>query len=264
MSEIKINKLKKITKESIEEMKKHSIVLPSLYTDIFSKKALEFDIQLEDSLENNEIYNIQDLTEKQEQLSANVKSFSKNVEKAQTAIIDHNEEELKRIHADMEEMKKQLVSMATELYKDELTKIYNRKWLYTNPICENQKMLKNGFLVFIDLNDFKIINDSYGHIIGDKVLKIFAKTISTIPNSQAIRYAGDEFILLIEEGHQAEVIVKNLKNFFDEKSFKHPDGHIIKIKFSYGIQEFKIGESFKEILSLADSNMYKDKQIKKR
>jgi len=139
-------------------------------------------------------------------------------------------------------------------YIDLLTGTYTREKMYhdlTKLIKNNQKFI----LMYIDLNNFKQINDTYGHIAGDKVLEDFGTQILKLGDDiNCYRMGGDEFILIA--GNQT-VTKSKLKRFIDLKEFD----------FSYGISEFPVDSSescsIKEIIEKlifdADDKMYKNK-----
>lgn len=148
---------------------------------------------------------------------------------------------------------------------DKLTNIYNRKKFeedITILINQAQRYDEIFTLILIDLNKFKPINDTYGHNIGDLVLKKFSKTIksNTRETDLFYRIGGDEFILLLPKTNENDslIVMKHLKD-------KIADIHIlvdkdeIKISASFGIQEYIHDTSIVGILELADKKMYENK-----
>lgn len=81
---------------------------------------------------------------------------------------------------------------------DPLTNVYNRNFFYKH-VRELLKNNPSGAIMFLDLDDFKKINDTYGHNAGDEVLKLFSKIVQEIIGDSAVfaRYGGEEFILFI-------------------------------------------------------------------
>ena len=114
------------------------------------------------------------------------------------------------------ETQKELVSLATN---DTLTKVFNRRKIEN--ICEEEIKLALRYnthfsIIFFDLNDFKPINDNYGHNVGDIYLKIFAKRLSKLNFENAIfmRISGDEFGVYI---HGYDEVNDDWKWFDDSK-----------------------------------------------
>lgn len=109
---------------------------------------------------------------------------------------------------------------------------------------------RDSFIVFIDIDNLKKINDEYGHLKGDEVLKSFAQACikSMRKTDMLIRYGGDEFLLFVDSGNP-EMLLERIKN-------------LSAISFSYGIVPIENDRSLYEILKLADERMYKEKNKK--
>lgn len=150
------------------------------------------------------------------------------------------------------------------IYYDELTKLPNRKML----IKRVKELIdtKNEFaLIFIDLNKFKQVNDLFGHLIGDEILKCFSEKIQQIikDKDMVIRYSGDEFIILYTD-YKGE---KDLIDFYENNilaAFKKPvlihNNNNIMIKFSGGVSIYpRNGESLDELINKSDLMMYENK-----
>lgn len=121
-------------------------------------------------------------------------------------------------------------------------------------------------VVFIDIDHFKEINDTYGHAFGDEVLKCFVAEFKGAfrPGDQISRYGGDEFILLLPETDVLEAfkVVERIRQKFQRKAFNDPiTSHQIHITFSAGISEFDDNDKTLEmILEEADRQLYRSKE----
>ncbi|TFD99789.1 GGDEF domain-containing protein [Jeotgalibacillus salarius] len=147
---------------------------------------------------------------------------------------------------------------------DDLTSLPNRHALQAF-ISDMKESQKEYYLVFVDLDDFKEINDSFGHVFGDKVLQYVSECLSTQMNeSISYRFGGDEFILLTErkpnESGQLEYMCHKLHRLFDEPFTD--DEFQLTIHLSIGISHFVFEESliFEDIIEEADQAMYQDKK----
>jgi len=149
---------------------------------------------------------------------------------------------------------------------DELTGIMNRRCF--NKIFEMEiEKIKRGdetlSIVMIDLDDFKAINDTYGHNFGDKVLKHFSHILmQCVRKSDVIaRMSGDEFVILFRNC-AIEMAKERMEDITAEILSRKIDG--VNIYFSYGICEssFRDKLTTEEILQLADTRMYNNKRIK--
>ncbi|GAA4355030.1 sensor domain-containing diguanylate cyclase [Kangiella marina] len=150
---------------------------------------------------------------------------------------------------------------------DELTKISNRrgfKSLSQNSLNFCKRNQLDAALCFIDLNDFKLINDNYGHAEGDKALIMFAQTmIDTFRNTDVFaRIGGDEFVILMTDtkADEAESIMQRFKSSITEKNDANPKGY--RVKFSWGLVSVPHDgtHDINELLNKADALMYQDKR----
>jgi diguanylate cyclase (GGDEF)-like protein len=255
------------TKNSIDQL---SVVTPSVYASIFAKYANNHntDIQDEKALAKDLlIMECSNLTDLQNQASKSAMQLSASTSKAIDAIKEKDEKLLNSVLKETEELRREVEKLKESVYKDELTNVQNRKWLHDNFISEGSEALKEaGTLAIIDLNYFKIVNDTFGHIIGDKVLIYIANQLRKTKYS-VIRYGGDEFIIMFSKKISQAKAIEKLNNLRDDiitKKLKAQDSSF-HISFSFGVTEFKAGENLSDIIVEADKNMYKDKiDIKKR
>lgn len=122
-------------------------------------------------------------------------------------------------------------------------------------------------LIMFDLDDFKTINDTYGHPIGDQALVEFAMALKEVFKKAYLlgRFAGDEFMVIIRTTDQLyiERLIVRLKEKFekDSQNNKYP----FKLKFSYGKSIFNSNRfnSYESLLKKADEEMYKNKRKNK-
>lgn len=152
------------------------------------------------------------------------------------------------------ELQEQLLFWANH---DFLTKLPNRKYLIEY-ISDRVKSEKHFAFVAVDLNKFKLVNDTFGHYYGDKTLEILAKRFSTNPNVLfCSRLGGDEFILLMDYSNP-NVLNKQLLEILEliEKPFNINRKNIeISASIGYSLYPHH-GDTFTELLKRADKNMY--------
>ena len=152
----------------------------------------------------------------------------------------------------------QLEEMATI---DPLTKIYNRR--KTSMILEREfeRHLRYGgelSIIMFDIDNFKKINDTYGHNIGDDVLQQVANLVllSIRKTDYFGRWGGEEFLIVSIENNlqQATELAEKLRKVIDDYAFDF--NHIGKITCSFGVEQLTEGQSVKELIHEADSAMY--------
>jgi diguanylate cyclase (GGDEF)-like protein len=154
---------------------------------------------------------------------------------------------------------------------DPLTKISNRAGLINNldRAIKNAKRNKTKFVVlFIDLNDFKPINDNFGHYMGDMLLQQFALRLeaSVRETDMVARYGGDEFVVLLTNIVDETPLQKIISNIVQIVTETYSiDGESLNISLSLGQAVYpNDGRSPTELLVTADHGMYKDKKVSRR
>lgn len=148
---------------------------------------------------------------------------------------------------------------------DPLTSLHNRRFAEERLAAEIARSKRHGralTVALLDLNDFKKINDQYGHAAGDQVLKEFAQQLTrAIRGSDlAARVGGDEFVVLLPECSPAQVqlVLERLRHLNIPWG-----GEEIPISFSAGWTDYQAGESAELLLQRADHALYADKRSHK-
>ncbi|NPA11080.1 MAG: GGDEF domain-containing protein [Epsilonproteobacteria bacterium] len=140
---------------------------------------------------------------------------------------------------------------------DPLTHLYNREFLMQK-LKEFMKNKHHFALVFLDLDNFKYVNDTFGHKMGDELLKKTAQILrNNLKGKDVIaRFGGDEFVILLPETtkEEAQKIFSHIKDEI-AKTF-----NMYKVTSSVGISEFPEIEDLEELLTAADEKMYQSKK----
>ena len=155
-----------------------------------------------------------------------------------------------------------------KITKDSLTQLTNRyefERILQNKMKYYQKNGPKLFVLMSDLDDFKSINDTYGHQQGDTSLMMVGAALNQIAskyNTVCARMSGDEFISILETQSQDEVS----KFIFDlEDSLKDACSHMsYQMRLSVGVAEYDGTMSLMELLNQADLNMYEQKKLHKK
>lgn len=145
---------------------------------------------------------------------------------------------------------------------DDLSGLYNRKYMnhYLNKLQSDKNRHVYGFL--LDINEFKAINDTYGHLTGDRALIKFGKILqhSIDKDSVAIRMDGDEFVIFakLKSDEEALALKKQIK--YNVRQFNIKSKEPFHLSFSIGIAKFN-GKNTDAFLSAMDDSMYEAKNM---
>lgn len=145
---------------------------------------------------------------------------------------------------------------------DSLTGLYNRAYLNHMDINES-----NITVFSFDIDNLKYVNDTFGHIEGDKLIKSVAKTIKICfrENDKIIRMGGDEFIAIVEgsDKKRAEDIQKRITNEISKTKIKtNTLDYAISFSIGYAVSDWK-NQTLEKLIIQADQMMYEEKRNKK-
>ncbi|WP_419806079.1 GGDEF domain-containing protein [Terriglobus sp.] len=169
-----------------------------------------------------------------------------------SAIAVRNAEDMKRIYE---------LSIS-----DDCTGLFNARHLYTlMGELFASKQVPAFSLVFMDLDHFKEINDTYGHLVGSRLLREVGGLIHRVsgPRNPAFRYGGDEFVLLLPGYDKAAAIelVKRLYYALRDESFLRGERLDLRLRGSFGLASFPDdGGDMEAMIKASDSEMYKAKE----
>ena len=156
----------------------------------------------------------------------------------------------------------QMQSYAENLYIDELSGLYNRRYL--NAVLSERKITSRKSLhgIMMDVNDFKYINDNFGHSMGDKAICTLGNILfRSIPDGgMAIRYAGDEFIVLLSGVDTESVLVTMDEINHNLSQFNESKIEPFTLRVSMGYAEFGEGDDTEAFLMHMDEKMYEEKR----
>jgi len=155
---------------------------------------------------------------------------------------------------------------------DPLTGLPNTRFMImhlTRELARADRLASEFSLLVMDLNDFKDINDTYGHHVGDRALRAVSQALrgAIRPYDICARYAGDEFVVVLTGCGREEAQAKRLElqHAVDRAVFEPVPGHAVPLSISAGAAVFpEDGDSYESLLAKADSRMYHDKSARKR
>jgi diguanylate cyclase (GGDEF)-like protein len=268
-------KLSEITHNTKKKIYTKEIVMPSDYLVTFQDEARDLsraystDFDLEDMIKEELCNDLRKSSKLIEEMECVLKSVSFEIDKTLEAFQLGDESCLISAREEIKKLSQKVNFLSQEIYRDELTELFNRKWFFKEFLIEEKYPKKDGVICFIDLNGLKQINDSFGHKLGDKTIAFLGNFMKmNITDANIVRFAGDEFILLFDGKAIEEVtnIMNNVNQNLTKKQLrttKNGKDHMFSISFSFGLSEYESGVSILSAIENADKNMYIMKNIRK-
>lgn len=147
---------------------------------------------------------------------------------------------------------------------DHLTGLCNRRNLFSQVHQLAQENDEEFFsLIICDIDDFKQINDKFGHTIGDQVIKNVAECLKEglRHNELVARWGGEEFLIVLPEINieQARKVANRIKSNISEMSVQSK-GELIKVTLTYGIAQYCRGDNLEKTIRWADEKLYQGKR----
>ena len=178
-------------------------------------------------------------------------------------IVEHITDITQRVAAEeaLKESEKRYRQLSTV---DELTGLFNKRYFNTTLQKELTRAARYGqpmSLIMMDIDNFKLHNDTYGHAEGDNVLQELGKIIrdSLRQTDTGCRYGGEEFVIILPatDGAGALVVAERIRTTFAAAEFCD---HTVHKHLSLGVTQYIVGDSKMEIITRADSNLYYAKE----
>ena len=154
--------------------------------------------------------------------------------------------------------------MNEKIIKDYLTGVYNRRYINERLPMDIKNSIIEGYplsIIMADIDHFKTVNDTYGHLIGDEVLIDFTKLISKSIRKDIDwigRYGGEEFLIVLKDidSENAYIIAEKIRKLVDETIFSY-DNVNIHITSSFGVHGYKNEKlNLEELISQVDKKLY--------
>ncbi|WP_024791518.1 MULTISPECIES: GGDEF domain-containing protein [unclassified Lebetimonas] len=284
--------IEKISGKTINELKKaNKPAYPLYYRDVFVNITREEKILdqlnprllcIEPNLSEELINKTADTVKNINQTSNNIKEESIKLlekiepveaEEVKSLVIQYSSkllDQINKMQNKINELEMELDRAYKELLVDPLTKAFNRK-AFEKDINEILEAGKNRdldmALAIVDLDHFKEINDTYGHLVGDFVLKKLVEIVRRLLRKEhkIYRIGGDEFVILLNRTDlkAAEVIIERIVKTMEKTKMKYKE-HLIDITISVGLTMHKSGDSIEGIVKRADMALYEAKKSRNK
>jgi len=165
----------------------------------------------------------------------------------------------------MTQMAERLAQMEQLALLDELTGLPNRRYLESHLYAQLEEFGRDGWpfgILYMDIDDFKLVNDRFGHEAGDRVLRIVAKTLAANSRSFDVvgRWGGEEFLAILHnvDLKRLQDLAERMRMLVDQSVLAGPES--LHVTISIGGTRVSIGDTVGSVLYRADANLYRAKQ----
>jgi len=182
-----------------------------------------------------------------------------------TAIQTQMTAEVKRANQIITELSMQVKELERNSNLDALTKVFNRRALanYLEKICTRENTPYELHLLILDIDDFKTINDTHGHIAGDKILIFIANMLRRVlrDGDKIFRYGGEEFVIVLNriDREKCIAITQRLLEMIRSNQLIYK-GKSLNVTMSIGATQYYEGDTPDDIIARADKALYKSKR----
>ncbi len=169
--------------------------------------------------------------------------------------------------SEKKENSRKLEELKNLTIRDDLTGLFNSRQFYRHiaqEIERSNRYFRPLSLILMDIDKFKSLNDTYGHLFGDKILSAIGEIIKSaiIKQDTTYRYAGDEFTIILPETEleKATAVAERVRHAVEIETRVLTDHRPLSVTVSIGVVEYLAGEDTESFVHRADSAMYVSKK----
>ena len=253
-----VNVLESLNEDEIDSIKHAKLAFTNAYKEIASKSISSYKDTSGKFKELTQMHE-KTLNECHEQ-HINLPKLTKKFDDIQ----QHMNDEVIKANSIISQLTQQVKQLEETTQIDALTKVFNRRALikYLEKICSTKRENYNPHLLILDIDDFKRVNDTHGHIAGDKILIFIANILKkTLRDGDKIfRYGGEEFVIIlnrIDDAKCSSITLRLLELVRQNKLIYK--GKNIQVTTSIGATKYRTGDTPDAFIARADAALYRAK-----
>ncbi len=180
------------------------------------------------------------------------------------------QEQVKHAEGKIESLKDELEQLRELVQTDQMTGALNRRGMnevFAREAARSDRHAHPLSLAILDLDDFKAINDTYGHAFGDRALIHLVSTAKETlrPSDAIVRFGGEEFVILLPDAdtEEAMLVIRRLQNNLVKHCLVTDDEQLLPFTFSAGVASRSFSENQNALISRADNALYQAKRAGK-
>ncbi|MEA2110974.1 MAG: GGDEF domain-containing protein [Campylobacterota bacterium] len=213
--------------------------------------------------------NIQEISQNQDVLISNLDNIGYNLIEGFGDVQKDLHHEITKANETISDLMSKIKHLEARSSIDSLTKVYNRYALneYISQLFSSDyNHFNNTFVMVIDIDDFKTINDTFGHLAGDRVLIFLANLLKGTlrDNDKIFRFGGEEFILIFTRmtSKQAKSVAQRIMDLIHKNKIIYKSNEI-DMTISIGLTKMLENDTYESFIGRADAQMYAAKEAGK-
>jgi len=253
-----IKSIKKIDDSAIDSVEHAKLAFTNAYKEIAQKSISSYEHTNGKFQELSKLHQIT-LEEAKEHL-IDLPSITEKFNEVQSLM----REEVQKANSVISQLSTEIKELENDSNLDALTKLFNRRALdkYLEKVTQKNSLAHDLYLLILDIDDFKSINDTYGHIVGDKILIFLSNLLrSTLRDGDKLfRYGGEEFIIILNRITQSKCqeIANRILNIINSNKLLYKE-NTVTVTVSIGITKYKNGDDPDTLINRADKALYHSK-----
>ena len=254
------NTLKQITDETFALLLKNDVVLPSSYVQCFDKQAKIMDLKIHDEKFTQEISDFMlnefnNINRYMDSSVNNIRKLENTTLLVKKAIINKDLHLIDELSKAINDIYLEVKNLSDEIFKDEFSQQYNKKWLYNKYLNKDTTFKDNVSFVLVKFKKYFYINEKYGKLISNNLIKYVTVTIEQKLKNEnleytIVRYFEDNFLIFLEDPDikNIEMLFNNMKILLDDTVLTSKMGILIKPLINYAINRYSKDYIFKNAL----------------
>ena len=253
------NDLKKITDVTINELLNNEVIMPSNYFECFSNNARKVNINISDENYNKKLENVifqeyNKIENYMNEIAIKSDKLYESINQSKEAIKNKDTLKLTKIYEEIEILQKELDELRNDIYTDETTKSYNRKWIYKKFLKKDLTFKNSGYAVLVNILNLDYIQKEYGDLISTNLVVFIINKLKEQLKEHNLkfkvaRFTNDQLIFFVDTKDESELksIFIAFSSQLETMTLRSNSGILINGNINYFMKSYFEKQDSKEV-----------------